>query len=423
MSQLSTAEAISEMLLVLPVPFLIRGGKTFFEEQACNGLRRWTDNFDRVIVAAPVMPEPLAANQKSLTWTPTDSLEFRDRLELLHLPWAYDLRTFLRTYTKTRSTLAAALSRGSHLQFAIGGVIGDWASVAASEAIKQRRRFAIHTDRVEHEVLLEVTKRSPALRRLKAIAVAAVMKRYHRHLIARCSLGLWHGSDCYEAYSAWCAENHLIHDVHTKVTDGIPAQEMDLKVAGVAPAKFIRICYAGRLDEMKAPLDWLKAIAVARDHGAPIRAVWFGDGPMRKQAEAELDHLKLGEIVKLPGFLGDRSQLLSELRESHLMVFTHVTPESPRCLLESLICGTPIVGYKSSFAVELTAGSGGGVFVPMHDWRSLGLRIAELCSTPAVLANLIAQAGQSGRRFNDEAVFAERSRLIKAFAGTASSAD
>ena len=43
------------MLLVLPVPFLVRGEELLFEAQASNGLNRWADHFEQVVVAAPVI--------------------------------------------------------------------------------------------------------------------------------------------------------------------------------------------------------------------------------------------------------------------------------------------------------------------------------------------------------------------------------
>jgi hypothetical protein len=47
------------MLLVLPVPFGMRDGRLLVEAQAANGLDRWAENFSRVVVAAPVLPETL----------------------------------------------------------------------------------------------------------------------------------------------------------------------------------------------------------------------------------------------------------------------------------------------------------------------------------------------------------------------------
>jgi hypothetical protein len=73
------------------------------------------------------------------------------------------------------------------------------------------------------------------------------------------------------------------------------------------------------------------------------------------------------------------------------------------------------VGYKSAFAEELTAGRGGGAYVPLGDWQALGAKVAELARDRSRLAGLIAEAAENGSRFNDEAVFRERSELIRRY--------
>ena len=96
------------------------------------------------------------------------------------------------------------------------------------------------------------------------------------------------------------------------------------------------------------------------------------------------------------------------------MLFTHVTSESPRCLIEAFVSGTAIVGYHSRYAEELTQ-NGGGALVPIHDWQQLGTLLQELwCDRPR-LTQLVEQAAAQRARFNDEAVFQERSELIKRF--------
>lgn len=409
-----TAAQQNSMLLVLPVPFRSNGGELFFEEQACNGLNRWADNFAHVAVAAPIIPESLA-EKVGFSWRPLSDLETKDQLTWIPLPWAYGLGQFARHYGEVRRRLRAAIAQNRYLQFAIGGLVGDWASVACLEAIAQRRRFAIHTDRVEHEVLLEVSKNNNLPKRMKARAVAALMKPYHHHLIRKCSLGLWHGSDCYEAYSPYCRESHIIHDVHTGPEDCVDDEGLEAKVRKVDEVVSINVCYAGRLDPMKAPLDWLKAIATARDLGANMKATWLGEGAMRPQVDAEVRRLGLEDTVLFPGFVSNRPKLLEALRLSHLMVFTHVTPESPRCLLEALISGTPIVGYETKYSSDLTSELGGGSFVSMHNWEALGRRIADLIANRTKLKSLIREAALNGKRFNDKAVFAERSDLIRQF--------
>jgi glycosyltransferase involved in cell wall biosynthesis len=175
----------------------------------------------------------------------------------------------------------------------------------------------------------------------------------------------------------------------------------------------MRIAYAGRLDPMKAPLDWLRALRIAAELGAEFEAVWLGDGPLNDSFHSLVDELGLCKQVRAPGFVANRSTLLHELRLAHVFVFTHVTPESPRCLLEALVCGTPIVGYNSAYAEELTEGFGGGAFVPISDWQALGEKIAALSRNRAELVELIGKAAANGKRFNDEAVFRERSELIR----------
>ena len=95
------------------------------------------------------------------------------------------------------------------------------------------------------------------------------------------------------------------------------------------------------------------------------------------------------------------------------MLFTHVTPESPRCLLESLACGTPIVGYQSKYAEDLVKEFGGGMFVPIKDWKQLGDLLSTLSKDRQRLSQLIKEAAENGTRFNDQAVFHQRSEFAQ----------
>ncbi len=404
------------MYLVLPVPFRVAEGKTFVECQAANGLDRWADNFRRVLVSAPVIPETEVRNLKGFCWRDVETLEHRDRIVCQPLPWAYTPAAFAKTYAATRKLISDSIAQCQHLQFAIGGLVGDWAAVAALEAIQQTRRYAIHTDRVEHEVIQKTASSASSLRRLKIAVEAPLMERCHRHVIQRCSLGLWHGDDCFRAYSPWCRENHLIHDVHTKASDLIDDAALARKLDGIRSSEALTLCYAGRLDPMKAPLEWLRAMATARDLGAKLQAIWYGAGALLDEARTEAKRLQLDGIVTIPGEFIRHAELLERLQSAHALVFTHITPESPRNLIEALVCGTPILGYDNAYAVDLLATEGGGELVAIHDTNALGRVIADLACDRDRLAEMTRKAAQNGRRFTDAAVFAERSDLIKRFA-------
>ena len=403
------------ILIVLPVPFKkLADGQLLCEEQATNGIDQWAENFSHVTVAAPVLSEDEQHGASTVLWRDPETLRHGDKVTLVPLPSAYTPLAFATSFARTRQVLLQHITRNRYLSFGIGGLIGDWAALGARLAQSRKLRYSIHTDRVEHQLLFKLASEKPLLRRLKAQLVGRSMRAYHRGIIRGCALGLWHGSDCFLAYSPWARENHLIHDIHLKPTDVIPASELAAKQQSATRGR-LRIAYAGRLDPMKAPLDWLRALGAARDLGADFEAVWLGDGPLHDDFHASLDQLGLRDHVRAPGFISERATLIAELRRAHIFAFTHVTPESPRCLLEALVSASPIVGYQSAFAEELTAGRGGGDYVPLGDWQALGAKIAELANNLSRLAGLIADAAENGSRFNDEAVFRERSLLIRRY--------
>ncbi|MGQ4649968.1 glycosyltransferase [Lyngbya aestuarii] len=408
-----TAPKQKGMLLVLPVPFRLKGKQILCESQACNGLEKWADNFESLVVAAPVIPESLAQQSTTMTWCSTETITNIERIQLVPLPWAYSPGKFISCYASARASLAELIARCRYLQFAIGGLWGDWAAIAALEARKQGRKYAVHTDRVEHKVILQSTRKAPLKTRAKAIIEASLMAFYHKLIIKSCTLGLWHGNDCYSAYSPFCQNNYSIHNIHTKPSDCIGELELSEKIQRATSDPVIRICYAGRIEEMKAPLDWVRAIGKARDLGVKLQATWLGDGSLSEKMKALITSLDLDGYIELSGFQSDRGKLLKKIRESHIMLFTHVTPESPRCLIESLVCGTPIVGYRTEYPEELLKGFGAGMLAPMRDWQKLGELLANLSQDRQGLSQMIREAAINGQRFNDQAVFRERSELIK----------
>jgi glycosyltransferase involved in cell wall biosynthesis len=399
---------------VLPVPFQRQAdGRLFCEEQAANGLDQWADNFSHVTVIAPTLENTTQPGGSTMVWRDPATLRHSGEITLVPVPMAYSLPRFLASIARVRRTLIEHISRNRYLQFGVGGLVGDWAAVGARLAQSRKLPYSVHADRVEYEVLFRLARDHSPLRRMKAQFIGHLTRAYHRSIIRDCALGLWHGKECYLAYSPWARENHLIHDIHLKPSDAIPVAELEVKCEDAA-SDTLRIVYAGRLDPMKAPFDWLRALRTAADRGVDFEAVWLGDGPLRAEFKALVSTLGLSDRVRAPGFVG-RRELLRELRRADIFVFTHITPESPRCLLESLVSGTPIVGYKNPFAEDLTVGRGGGVFVPIGDWQMLGEEIVAINTDRRQLAGHMRNAAHNGRRFNDETVFRERSDLIHRF--------
>ena len=411
--------ANSSILLVLPVPFCRDSeGKVLVEEQAGNGLDRWADNFQNVVIASPLKPNNSLDSGKIYEYINIEAIQSANRVEFIPLPWAYELKTFLASYYRTRALLAEKIRQCDYLLFGIGGLVGDWPAVAALEALRQKKSFSVWTDRVEYSVIQNAYRDSRGLQRIYRRArhnliISPLMKALTHHIIARADLGLFHGRDCFDAYSPHCRLSYLVHNIHLKPENRIDSAQLQTKLHRVRSGGPLRIVYAGRVAGMKGPFDWIQAMAILRDSGVAFRASWLGDGPLLAGARAEVVRLNLSDLVDFPGFVRDRSQLLNTLRDADIFVFCHKTLESPRCLIEALMSGSPILGYDSPYPRDLLDDLAPSVLVARDDITALAERMADLNRDRGKLAELIQKSYELGAHFSDSAVFRHRSDLIK----------
>lgn len=408
-------EAVPDMrpatlLISVSVPLHERDGVLFLEDQACNGLRLWAAHFERLIVVIPLAP-----GSPPPAWTPVEATVGPDfeRIELVILPEVFRPDRFLRAVPAQIPRLRDAIGRADYLGFAIGGLFGDWGAVCAILAHRAGLPFYIWTDRVESEVVRRTMKSQTRWRRrLLARLTHRPMAWLEHYLIRRAALGLFHGRETFDAYAPYCRNPQVVHDIHIRKSDHIPPAQLQDKLAR-AGEETLRICYLGRADAMKGPQDWLDVLEALVRAGVRFEAVWLGEGQELAAMQSRVAAGPLAGCVRLPGFLRDRAAIIDVLRRSHLMLFCHKTPESPRCLIEALTSGTPIVGYDSAFPSELIEAQGGGRLSPPNDVAALAAAVIDLGRDRARLADLIARAARDGAQFDDETVFRHRSELIR----------
>lgn len=399
-------ETEESILLVLPVPVKNVGGELFIEAQAANGLERWLENFAQVTACCP-----LEASSVIDGCRPISALVGAERLTIETLQTAWSPGRFLKLIPGYWRRFDDLIAKHRYLQFAIGGAWGDWGLIAAIVASKRNRQFAVWTDRVESMVMRRAANEHSGIRYAYRRMNAQIAAASEKWIIRRSSLGLFHGMDTFEAYSPYCNNAHLVHNIHVKRCDRIGSDALDEKVRQ-SSAGPLKIIYAGRLHPDKGPSDWLKALHLASQLGVDFEAIWYGDGPCLDEFKSLCAKYNLQQRVRVPGQICDRATLLSAMKTAHLMVFCHLTAESPRCLIEALICGTPIVGYGSSYSKDLISCHGGGVLV---DWKpeSLARAIKGIADNRKFLQKLVANSAKDGLIFNDEYVFVHRSELIK----------
>lgn len=401
------------LLLVTHVPLKSVNGALSIDDQTAEGLMRWSENFENVAYAGIALPAADSSLMSSTKWVPIADLPCADRLDVFAMPNAYRIQTFFSEYKAGRARLSEKIAGSRYLCFTLGALVGDWAALAGLEAIQQRRKYAVWFDRVEHEVIRSDLRSMPLKRRMKETISLPIMQRYHRYLIRRSQVGLFQGKDCYDHYSQFTDAGHCVYDTHTKPSDFIDAEGLNAKVSAVLSGAPLRICYVGRAADMKGPFDWLSVMEYLRDSGVPFKARWLGDGPLLQQMRTIVQDRNLSAHVDLAGFCSDRKVTLDTMKESHLFVFCHKTPESPRCLIESLVCGSPIVGYRSAYAADLVDPDGGGDFVDVGNVKALCEKLVGLHRNRPALAQAISAASRSGLRFDEEKLYRERANVIR----------
>ncbi|MFN4243204.1 MAG: glycosyltransferase [Tepidisphaerales bacterium] len=400
------------MLLVLPVPIRRddKGG-WLVELQAGNGLRRWAGHFGRVTAACPVL-DATRAGGSSIVWVGAAAALAGTEVRLVGLPDGYVRLGWLKHRAEAARLLEPLIREHRYLHFGIGGCTGgDWGALAARIARRLGRAYAVHTDWVTHAMTKPTGWGVRAVRQRWA---NWRMRRAEREVISGAALGMFHGADTYAAYHTWCRVPTLVHDSHVPASALPSAADVEAKRVRVLGGGPLKLVYAGRAAAMKGPMDWLRVMKRLAEKGVAFEATWYGDGPELGAMRAFVEREGLSGRVRLAGFVADRQEMMRALREADVMVFCHLTPESPRNLIESLTQGTPVVGYRSAYAAELVS-AGGGRLVEMGDVERLACAVAEWAEERSKLAEEVGRAAAAGSQLTDEAVFAHRAELTKAY--------
>jgi glycosyltransferase involved in cell wall biosynthesis len=394
----------ASILLVLPLRAYSVDGAIFIDEQACRGLSKWLDNFPAVVLACPTT----SSDQIPPATAPIAPLLADGKLEFHPLPCAYSPPQFVRHLATTVWKLRSLIKSSRYLQFAIGGFWGDWGSVASVLAATSQRPYAVWTDRVESEVIRFQSQSKRGIRRAAGLLTVRLTQLLERAVIRRAGVGLFHGMDCYTAYAGYSRNAHLVDDIHFDKESHVSEQELSQRFTGTGPLHFI---YAGRAHRDKGIYDWIEVLSLLATQGRNFQATWFGDGPELEKARAMVIEKSLGATINMPGAIS-HMEMLQAMKSADAFVFCHKTQESPRCLIEALACGLPLIGYHSEYASHLINQNEGGHLSVPNDIASLTATVADMFDGDR-LRELSKRAARDGLQFTSASVFKHRSDLIK----------
>ncbi|MCE8009465.1 glycosyltransferase [Aestuariivita sp.] len=394
-------------MITLGARFYRWDGRLYVEDQTISGLHAWALHFPRVVAASVSVIEPPPAG-----WSDAGEAGIAGpRIELVELPDGYDRATYLKERKAVAATLLEIMHRTTYRLFAIGGWIGDWGVTGAVTARRNGIPHGIWFDRVESQVMLE-SAGSGLIGRLKGRLKWAVGAWNERRVLRGADLALLHGRTVFDRLAPLTRNPHIVEDIHLGAEDRIAPAELAAKQTA-AQSGPLRVVYAGRANPMKGPLDWIDALAGLVAQGVDVQADWLGDGEMLEQMQARAAGAGIADRITFHGFVADRPQVLQALREAHLLLFCHLTDESPRILIEALHAGTPLVGYGDPFAKSLVDENRAGTLVSRGAVTALTAAMAALAQDRDALSERIARAASSARHLTRDQVFAHRSEIIK----------
>ncbi|MFH5774496.1 glycosyltransferase [Paracoccus sp. NGMCC 1.201697] len=383
------------------------GGRLLAERQTILGLKAWRDNFSHVTAFSICHDGPAPPG-----WQDVEAEGIGPEVETVPLPNTYRFKTLMRQRRELSESMRVLMGKARYRTFAYGGWIGDPGEIAASVARRNGLSHAIWFDRVESQVARTEAGASLAAR-TKGNLRAAVFT-YHENRAARAAdLTLLHGATVFDHFKGIARNPHQVEDIHYTESDHAPADFIERKAAEVADG-VLNILYCGRAAAMKGPLDWIRTIAALKERGISFRARWLGDGEMLNEMRVAAARAGLtGTDLTFEGFVSDPDKVREAYRKADLLLFCHLTDESPRNLIESLLSATPIIGYRDPYSAGLVEEKGAGMLVRRGDVAGLVEAVAALATDRARLADLIRRAGASARHLTQANVFRRRSEIIR----------
>ena len=221
----------------------------------------------------------------------------------------------------------------------------------------------------------------------------------HRRFVSRFDAYLVVGRRAREYYLAYGADTARMqfcpHSVDNEwfaraAADARPRRAEIRRKWGLSEGAVVFV-FAGKLIPKKRPWDFVRAVAAAARDVAGITGLMIGDGPLRREVEAEIMHS--AAPVKQVGFLNQTQIPLAYVAGDVLVLTSDGTETWGLVVNEGMSCGLPaVVSDRVGCAADLVTDGETGFVYPCGDVSTLAAHMLRLAGDPKIRGRLAAAA-------------------------------
>lgn len=184
-------------------------------------------------------------------------------------------------------------------------------------------------------------------------------------------------------------------DVHRDIE---PASAETLVSLGVVSGACL-VVQVAQLVPHKDPLNFVRAVARARERVPRLQALLVGDGPLRGDVVEAVQTLGLDDTLHVTGYRQDADALLAA---ADVAVLSSREEGMGSVLLDALLLGKPIAATRAGGIPEVVEDGVTGLLAPARDPNALGDHIATLLEDRRLAARLSLAARSRAADFSIE---------------------
>ena len=184
-------------------------------------------------------------------------------------------------------------------------------------------------------------------------------------------------------------------DVHRVIA---PAAPETLSSLGTRPGAPL-VVQVAQLVAHKDPLNFVHAVAAARERVPSLQALLVGDGPLRAEVADAIRALHLEDTLYATGYRQDADALLAA---ADVVVLSSREEGMGSVLLDALFLGKPVAATRAGGIPEVISHGETGLLSPVGDASALGAQIASLLEDRPRAARLAAAARAHAADFSIE---------------------